>query len=209
MSWCSWLWAFFQNVPPFSFSIASSRCWVSSEILCSKVFLPRPKVRKVDKAKRRCVFHISPLLKNRPSRHKHAEDKESKDLGNSFFMQLLTKNGRDLYLWILSIVLQQLDCMVDPQSSQRASRWPPSPSCTQTQVQSCQSQGGRSTHSHRFRPAVKKTSGKSDYLQHITALGLTVNFLCCSKTIREEIIYRAWCVCLEVRISCFFLQFDH
>ncbi len=61
-------------VPLFSFCSASCRCRSSTQILCSKVFLPRPKLRKVDKAKRRCVFHISPLLWNRPSRHRHAEE---------------------------------------------------------------------------------------------------------------------------------------
>ena len=76
-SWCSWLWDSFCCVPPFSFSfsISSCRCRISSQMHCSTVFLPKPKLRKVVKAKRRCFFHLSPLLMNRPSRHKHAAEK--------------------------------------------------------------------------------------------------------------------------------------
>lgn len=63
-------------LPPFSFSISSCRWRISSQILCSMVLLPTPKLRKVDKAKRRCFFHTSPLLVNRPPRNMHAEELE-------------------------------------------------------------------------------------------------------------------------------------
>lgn len=58
---------------PFWFSISSCRYWASSRILCSKILLPRPKFRKVDKAKRLCLFHTSPLLENRPPTSEHAD----------------------------------------------------------------------------------------------------------------------------------------
>lgn len=49
-------------VLPFWLLISSCRCWASSQILCSRIFLPKPKFRRVDNAKRLCLFHASPLL---------------------------------------------------------------------------------------------------------------------------------------------------
>lgn len=85
--------------PPFSFSISSCRCRISSQIFCSVVLLPRPKLRKVDKAKRLCLFHISPLLMNRPPRHKHAEEMALMARGNSFLHSMRQEKERDLYTW--------------------------------------------------------------------------------------------------------------
>lgn len=56
-------------------AISSCRCWISSQILCSIMLLPRPKLRKVDKANRLCLFHMSPLLMNRPPVHRHAKNR--------------------------------------------------------------------------------------------------------------------------------------
>lgn len=120
--------------PPFSFSISSCRCRTSSQILRSAVLLPRPKLRKVDKAKRRCLFHISPLLMNRPPRHKHAEEIGLTVQGELISTQHETKDReRFAHLSFLSNICQRLHCMVGPQSSRLVSRWLPSPSCTQMQ----------------------------------------------------------------------------
>lgn len=53
--------------PPFSSSIASCRCRLSSQMLCSMELFASPKVRKVAMAKRRCLLHTLPLLKNSPA----------------------------------------------------------------------------------------------------------------------------------------------
>lgn len=135
--------------PPLSFSISSCRCRTSSQILCSKVLLPRPKLRKVDKAKRRCLFHISPLLIKRPPRHKYAEAMWNGWLELISAQHETRERERFVHLSFLSKACRWLHCMVDPQSSRLVLLWLPSPSCTQTQAPSCHCQGRRWTHSHR------------------------------------------------------------
>lgn len=57
----------FCSCQPFSFSSASCRWRLSSQMLCSMELLARPKVLNVDMAKRRCLRHTFPLLKKRPA----------------------------------------------------------------------------------------------------------------------------------------------
>lgn len=64
---CIFTFLFCGLCSPCSFSIASLKWWLSSQMLCSTELPARPKVRRVVMAKRRCLLHTCPLLKNRPA----------------------------------------------------------------------------------------------------------------------------------------------
>lgn len=191
--------------PPFSFSISSCRCRTSSQILRSAVLLPRPKLRKVDKAKRRCLFHISPLLMNRPPRHKHAEEIGLTVQGELISTQHETKDReRFAHLSFLSKICQWLHCMVGPQSSRLVSRWLPSPSCTQMQSPIFHRRAGCWTHSHRRQLAVNNTSRHNDEPQHIIVSYEPFG--------QKQIHYEeqmGFLVCRVLSGHNFYLQFDH
>lgn len=133
---------------PLSFSIASSRYRLSSQMLCSMELLAKPKVRNMAMAKRRCLLHTFPLLKNRPA------DTENKAYSARLTTTVLMNHSPVIYLSSPNKFCPPLGCKADPQSCQPVSLKLPSPSSSQTKTQFCVFPDVCRTHSHKHQPAV-------------------------------------------------------
>lgn len=141
---------------PFSFSIASCRWLLSSQMLCSMELLARPKVRNEAMAKRRCLLHTCPLLKKRPA---ETERSHTTKLRQGPRGRLSTFNTDVLHIYVihpssLNKSLSPSGCKAGPRSCRPVSLWLPSPSSTQKQTLFCVFPDECRTHSHKHQQAV-------------------------------------------------------
>lgn len=140
-------------------------------MLCSMELLARPKVRSVAMAKRRCLLHTSPLLKNRPA---DAERNHMMLLRQGSGGRLTTSTLMHWYLYVthqssLNISCSPLGCKAGPQSCRLVSLWLPSPSSTLTQTLFCVFPDECRTHSHKHQQAVDAgVQNKGAVVKHVT-----------------------------------------
>lgn len=172
--------------PPFSASIASCSCWLSSQMLCSMELLVKLKVRSTVMAKRRCLLHTAPLLKKRPAEECEAPKTLLSWEPQCFFTGCCIQAASfSVDLSFQSKSWWPSDCKDGQQSYQPASPRSPSPSSNPKQTLFCAFPGECRTHSHTHLQAENAKFKNACFIvlcaQHVTVTNEAVE----SSTVTE------------------------